>query len=126
MLILIAAVLALIPAAVILYPFLVGRPNEAYDFEDTGTDLPNRWESAVAGLKNTELERAIGNLTEADFRWLKEQYMTEAALVLQEMELEEQQRRELLAEAEQEIRRVRRQVLGEDEESDATGGHADA
>ncbi len=38
------------------------------------------------GLKNTELDWSIGNLTEDDYQLLREQYMTDAALALKAME----------------------------------------
>lgn len=116
MLVLIAVLLALIPAAAILYPFL-RNPDTASvlaDESSTQSELARRWEVAVAGLKNTELERAIGNLADEDYRLLREQYMTDAALVMKAMELEEQQEQELLAGIEHEVQRVRQRVLGGD------------
>ena len=86
-------------------------------FEDEGStyaELSRRWDAAVAGLRNTELDQAIGNLDEPDYLWLREQYMTDAALVMKALELEEQQVQELLATVEEEVKRVRQGVLGED------------
>ena len=116
MLVLIAVLLALIPAVAVLYPFLRGR-NGALAFGDETSnyaELTRRWDSVVAGLRNAELERAIGTLAEADFRLLREQYMADAALVMKAMELEEQQEGEMLADIEDEVQEVRRRFLGGD------------
>ncbi len=94
MLVLIALLLALIPAAAILYPFLIRRAStsgSAADEGSVGSELARRWDAALEGLKSAELEHAIGNLEDADHTWLREQYMTEAALVLKAMDLEEEQ-----------------------------------
>ena len=109
MLILIAVLLVLLPAAAILYPFL-RRPDGEAPPDDEASDskeLSRRWDAAVAGLRNTELEFSIGNLTENDYDWLKEQYMTEAALVLKTMELEEHQEQELMEDVERVVRGIR-------------------
>ncbi|CAI8038502.1 hypothetical protein GBAR_LOCUS21463 [Geodia barretti] len=37
------------------------------DETSTYSELTRRWEAAIAGLKNTELEHAIGNLTQDDY-----------------------------------------------------------
>ena len=115
MLVLAVIVLALIPAFVIIYPFLWGRSSEEtlVDEPSPSEELWRRWESAVAGLRNTELERALGNLPEFDYQWLREEYMTEAAVVMKALELEQQQEEELLAAIETEVRRVRERTLGE-------------
>ena len=81
--------------------------------EDEASDakeLSRRWDSAVVGLRNTELEFSIGNLAENDYDWLKEQYMTEAALVLKTMELEEHQEQELMEDVERAVRGIRGDV----------------
>ena len=62
---------------------------------------------AVAGLHNTELEFSLGNLTKDDYNWLREQYMTEAAVVLKAMELEEHQAQEMMANVERVARGIR-------------------
>ena len=125
MLVLIAVLLTLIPAVAIVYPFLRSRTDDIV-FEDeasTYSALSMRWETAVAGIKNTELERAIGNLTEDDCRQLREQYMTEAALVMKGMELEDQQEQELRAGLEREVSLVRRRVLGGDGRGESPRGN---
>lgn len=110
-----ALLLALIPAAAILYPLLrgLGRDEFAEDESSQAAEFARRWEAALEGLRNTELESAIGNLDEEDYRWLRRQYMVEAALVLKSMELESAQEREFLEEVEREVRRVRERALGQ-------------
>lgn len=112
--IVIALVLALIPAAAILYPLLrrLGRDEFAEDESSQTAEFARRWEAALDGLRNTELESAIGNLDDEDYRWLRRQYMVEAALVLKSMELESAQEREFLEEVEREVTRVRERALG--------------
>ena len=83
----------MIPAFAILYPLLRGLgKNEFLEDENSPqAELARRWDAALAGLKNAELELALGNLDEDDHQWLRRQYMTEAALVLKGMRLEDEQ-----------------------------------
>ena len=120
MLILIAVLLALIPAAAILYPFVFRRGISTVFRDETSTysELTNRWEAAIAGLKNTELEYTIGNLTEDDYRDLRGQYMLEAANIMKAMELEDQQEDELLASVAREVKAVRERLVGPSPDGD--------
>ena len=114
MLVLTAFLLALIPAVAIAYPFLRRAGSSLLSDEDTrDAELASRWETAVAGLRSTELEWAIGNLAEEDREWIRERYMTDAALVLKEMELEEADEHALMATVEREMQRARTQAVGE-------------
>ena len=117
MLVLIAVLLALIPAVIIAYPFL--RRGESAEWLDDESSpmatLQRRWEAALDGIRSAELEHAIGSLAEEDYRWLRRQYMREAAIVLRAMELEQEEEEALLTQIEAETRRVRARVLGEDE-----------
>ena len=119
MLVFIALILALIPAIAILYPFLRRlRRNELLQDESSPqAELARRWDAALAGLKNAELELAIGNLSDQDYRWLREQYMTDAALVMKAMELEEEQEQELLSTIDREVQAARRRAEGQGEET---------
>ena len=115
MLVLIAVLLALVPAIAILYPF-VRRPHTAYMLDDGSlpqAELARRWEEALAGLRNAELELALGNLAEDDYRSLKEAYMTDAAIVMKAMDLEAQEESELLASIQQEVRRAGDRAAGD-------------
>jgi hypothetical protein len=76
--------------------------------------MERRWDAAVAGLSNTELERAIGNLTDDDHRSIMQQYMLEAAGLMKAMGLEEDQEEALLADLGREVREVRTRLLGPD------------
>ena len=116
MLILITVLLVMIPAFAILYPLLrgVGENEFLEDESSPQAELARRWEAALAGLKNAELELALGNLDEDDHQWLRRQYMTEAALALKGMRLEEEQEEEFMAQVEREVREVRLRALGED------------
>ena len=112
--IILALVLALIPAAAILYPLLrgLGKDEFAEDESSQTAEFARRWEAALDGLRNAELESALGNLDEKDYRWLRRQYMVEAALVLKSMELESAQERDFMEQVEREARRARERALG--------------
>ncbi len=114
MLILIALILAVIPAFAVLYPFVMrGRSHEWMEDEgDPMAELERRWDAALSGLKNAELEFSIGNLEDEDYLWLRQRYMRDAAMVMRAMELEEDQEEELLAQVEQQIQEVRTRALG--------------
>ena len=124
MLVLIAILLALLPAAAILYPFLRQREAglEAEDESSPQVELARRWDAALEGLKSAELERAIGNLAQEDYLWLRQQYMAEATALLRALELEQQQEEDLLEGIEQELLEVRKQALG----GSADGNQEDA
>ena len=123
MIVLITIALVLVPAAAVLYPFLrPGRlPDSLEDETSPKAEMERRWDSALAGLRTAELERAVGSLTEDDYRWLRDRYMTDAAVVMKSMELEEQEEREMLASIEDELRRARERVLGGDDSGPPTG-----
>ena len=114
MLVFIAILLALVPAVAILYPFVRrSRQVTPQDESSPQAELARRWDSAVSGLQSTELERSIRNLSTDDYEALRHRYMTEAALVMKSMELEEQEEREMLAAVETEVRQVHERILGE-------------
>ncbi len=119
--------LALILVDAILYP-LFGRRLVATVLEDETSpraEMERRWDAALVGLRTAELERAVGSLAEDDYRWIRERYMTDAALVMKSMELEEQEEREMLAAVETEVRQVRERILGEKGASEASRLPAD-
>ena len=106
MIILLTVLVALVPALAILYPFLHGDNGEA-QFQDESSlhsELVRRWDAVVAGLKGTELEWGVGNLTNEDYTFLKEQYMLEAVSIMKAMELEQEQEQELLSQIGEEVR----------------------
>ena len=116
MLVLIAVLLALVPAALVIYPFLrgPGRDELPVDEGSPRSELDRRWYGAVEGLKSAELESAIGNLVQEDYHWLRRKYVMEAALVMKAMRLEQDQEEELLDAIRQEVRQVRMRTLGRD------------
>jgi hypothetical protein len=71
------------------------------------TELARLWEKALSGLSNVELELALGNLSESDYHSLKEAYITDAAIVMKAMDMEAQEKSELLATIQQEVRCAR-------------------
>ena len=108
MLVLTAILLALIPAVAIAYPFLRGLGDDELPADDDTpeTALELRWDAALSGLKSAELDWTIGRMAEEDYHRLRDLYMSEAALVMKAMELEEQQEREMLESIERERREV--------------------
>ena len=114
-LVLVGLALVAVPLAAILYPFLKRRGlHGVLTDAEPQEELDMRWDAALAGLRSAELERAIGTLGEEDYQVLREQYMTEAALVLRSLEMEAGREADLLARVEEEIRRVREGFLGGD------------
>ena len=117
-LVLVGLALVAIPLAAILYPILKRRGlHEVLAESEAHEELDRRWDAALAGLRSAELEHAIGTLGEEDYQVLREQYMTEAALVLRSLEMESGREADLLARVEEEIRRVREGFLGDDNDS---------
>ena len=116
MLVLIVVILAFIPAIAILYPFLrgVGRGEPVEDESSNRSELARRWDAGLAGLKSVELEWSVGNLTDEDYLWMREQYMNEAALALKSMDLEEELEQELLTSLELEAGQERLHPPGGD------------
>ena len=116
MLVLIAVSLAVAVALVIALPFI--RPartgGEPPDESSSVAEIGRRWDSVVAGLRSTELEHALGNLTDEDRRSIMEQYMLEAAGLMKEMRLEEDQEEALVTELGRQVREVRARLLGPD------------
>lgn len=114
MLIAITVVLVLVPAVVILWPFVRRGSSQEYleDESSPRAAIERKWDATILGLRNTELEWSIGNLEEEDYRWLRNQYVNDAAVLMKSMELEDSQEQELLESIELEIRQVRYRVLG--------------
>lgn len=115
MLIVITLLLVLIPAIAIMWPFLMGvRRDEFAEDESAPTaDLMRRWDAAVAGLKSAELDHAIGNMASEDYRIVRHQLMTEAALVLKTMELDDAEEEQMLTAVRTEMQAVRARIVGE-------------
>lgn len=112
MLVLIAIILVCIPSVAILYPLIrgdeFGRVPEQE--EVLQKELDRRWEEAITGFQSVELEMALGGLNQADYEWLRGRYMTEAALVLKEMNMESDERVKLLNHMESDAQQIRDQI----------------
>ena len=122
MLVLVALLLALLPAIAIIYPFVrrLGHDELPEDETSPEVELGLRWDAALAGLKSAELDWTIGRLAEGDYRWLRQRYMTEAAVVMKAMELEEHQQGDLLASIEHELEETRVRPLESEGAGQAT------
>ena len=116
MLVLVAALLTLIPAVLILWPFAFAPRRSEFEYDEGApmADLARRWEAASAGLASAELDYILGNQTEQDYQAARASLMAEAAAAMSEMELSPDEEEAMLAELREEIRRVRaRQTGGE-------------
>ena len=96
-----AIIISLIPAILIAYPVIkkiASRTPLPEDESSLRADLERRWESALEGIRHAELEMSIGNLNEADYLWLKQVHMAEAANVLKTLEISSEKERLLIEE----------------------------
>lgn len=114
MLVLVAILIALIPAAIVLRPLVRRAGTDEFEADESSVsaELVRRWESALAGLRTAELEFSIGNLSDEDYRWLREEYTREAAMVMKAMDLEEEQQEELISRIKSEVDAARMRALG--------------
>ena len=118
---LIAILLALIPAVLILWPFVAGLNRDEFEHDEGApqADLMRRWDAAVASLASAELDRGLGNMSEDDYQGVRGQLMLEAAAVMRDMELGEDEEGRMLSALGEEIRAVRARVKGESATSTA-------
>lgn len=115
MVVLASSLMVLLVAAAILYPF--ARRKQAMGELEEGSrqaELGYRWDGIVAGLRDADMERAIGTLPEPEYQWVRQRYMAEAAVVLRAFDLEQQQEERLLASLEDTLRQARQRSLGDD------------
>lgn len=122
MLVLIAIALSLAPAVFILWPFVFGLRRDEFEHDEGApmADLARRWESAVAGLSGAELDYALETLSEPDYLILRSQLMSEAASIMRDMELSEDEEERMLAALGEELTAVRARVHGDSETLNAS------
>ena len=120
MLVLIGILLALVPAAFILWPFVFGLRRDEFDYDEGApqADLMRRWDAAVAGLASVELDHGLGNMTDEDHATVRQRLMSEAAAVMREMELSDDEERRMLSDLREEVSSVRARVQPQREASD--------
>ena len=118
MLVLVGVLLAIVPAVFILWPFVVGLRRDEFDYDEGApqADLMRRWDAAVSGLANAELDHGLGNMTDADHSTVRQQLMSEAAAVMREMELTSDEEDRMLSALREEVRSVRARVQPQREE----------
>ena len=114
MLVLIAILLTLVPALFILWPFLFGPKRNEFEHEEGSeqADLMMRWDAAGAGLAGAELDHALGNLSTQDYRAVNRQLLSEAASIMAEMELSEDEEERMLSALREEVGNARGRVEG--------------
>ena len=114
MLVLIAILLTLVPAAFILWPFLFGARRNEFEYEEGSkhADLMMRWDATAAGLAGAELDHALGNLSTQDYDALNRQLLSEAASIMAEMELSEDEEERMLSALREEVSSARARVEG--------------
>lgn len=117
MLVLVGILLALIPAVFILWPFLFRLRRDEFDYDEGApqADLMRRWDAAVSGLANAELDHGLGNMTDGDYTTVRRQLMSEAASVMREMELTDNEEDRMLSDLREEVRRVGSRVQPQQE-----------
>lgn len=115
MIVTIAIVLTLIPALFILWPFVMGLRRDEFEYDEGApqADLMRRWDAAVAGLASAELDHSLGNLSDDDYSGLRAQLMGEAADLMREMELSEDEEERMLAGLREELLSARARIEGD-------------
>ena len=115
MITLIASIMSALVLVVVLYPFFFHREDwDISESKSSPQNLDTRWENALAGIRNTELEHAIGSLSEKDYQVLRDIYLNEAAIIIKSMELQHERERELINKIDLEVKRVRENFLGKE------------
>ena len=115
MIVTIAIVLTLVPAIFILWPFVMGLRRDEFEYDEGApqADLARRWDAAVAGLASAELDHSLGNLSDEDYGLLRAQLLSEAADLMREMELSEDEEELMLSALSEEVRGARARIEGD-------------
>tara|TARA_Y100001960_G_scaffold123108_1_gene131297 strand:- start:119 stop:490 length:372 start_codon:yes stop_codon:yes gene_type:complete len=106
MVVLISLILSIFPFVLIIFPLIRKYSVSEFIPQDESSlfsDLERRWDSAIEGLRSTELERMVGNLHDQDYEWLKNIHLYEAALVLKALDLSEIEQNQLIDEVRNEV-----------------------
>ncbi|MBE3565798.1 MAG: hypothetical protein IMW90_08735 [Thermogemmatispora sp.] len=116
---LLAVPLGLLALALVLYPLVRPAGRQAGASAEAGRELagaaplplaPSEEETAArAALHEVELEYQLGNLTESDYRSLRERYLRRALLAIKERHTRE---KELDALIEERLRLLREEDVG--------------
>ena len=114
MLILIAILLTLVPAAFILWPFVFGPRRNEFEHEEGSehADLMMHWDATAAGLAGAELDHALGNISTQDYQAVNRLLLSEAASIMAEMELSEDEEERMLSALRDEVSSARARVEG--------------
>ena len=120
MIVAIAIILTLAPAVLILWPFIVGLRRDEFEYDEGApqADLMRSWEAAVSGLTSAELDHTLGNLSDRDYRDLRTALMSEAADLIREMELSDEEEERMLAALREELLSARSRIEGANERED--------
>ena len=120
MTVVITLMIALIPILAVLYPFMIRRHDDSLIDNETSArnDLELRWDSAISGLKTTELEMSLGALGKDDYAWLRERYLTDAATVMKSMRLRQEDEAVLLESVDAEVQDLRNRIFKNKEATD--------
>ena len=106
MVVLLSLILSIFPFILIIFPLIRKYSVSEFIPQDESSlfsDLERRWDSAIEGLRSTELERMVGNLHDQDYEWLKNIHLYEAALVLKALDLSEIEQNQLIDEVRNEV-----------------------
>ena len=126
MIVTVAIILTLVPALLILWPFVMGLRRDEFEYDEGApqADLMRRWDAAVAGLTSTELDHSLGNLSEEDYQGLRTRLLMEAADLMREMELSEEEEERMLAALSEEVQGVRTRIEGDSDDASHEEGEA--
>ena len=127
MIVTVAIILTLVPVLRILWPFVMGLRRDEFEYDEGApqADLMRRWDAAVAGLASTELDHSLGNLSDEDYQGLRTRLLTEAADLMREMEMSEEEEERMLVALSEEVRGVRARIEGGAETSSEGKGASD-
>jgi|TARA_B100001750_G_C15024621_1_gene358747 hypothetical protein len=80
MVIILSVIIALIPAAAILYPLIYSKKEKdnLSNVQDLNNIAKGNLERISKGIEIADFDYSIGNLSQKDYIWLKDKYNSEA------------------------------------------------
>lgn len=84
MVIILSVIIALIPAAVILYPLIYSKKEKdnLSNVQDVNNIAKGNLERISQGIEIADFDYSIGNLSQKDYIWLKDKYNSEADKIM--------------------------------------------
>ena len=84
MVIILSVIIALIPAAVILYPLIYSKKEKdnLSNVQDVNNIAKGNLQRISQGIEIADFDYSIGNLSQKDYIWLKDKYNSEADKIM--------------------------------------------